>query len=164
MVGDQSVLEVGCGFGFNAVLCTGPYLGMDIDAEMVGLARRLYPDHEFIAGSSAVLCRQSNPPQRFSTGLLSLILHEAEDRAALLREMTGLCGRLVVCDFDPRMSMPRRLGVSLMEESSIASYWRFDPQTPLRERGWALAGTGPISPEFRWWEYLPEGSSGGKEP
>ncbi len=147
LVADDDVVEVGCGFGFNARLCRGGYLGVDLDTEMVRVARRLNPGREFLPGGPAIVSG------RFATGLLSLTLHEANDRTAILRAMGALCPRLVICDYDPRMRLVRRLATSLMEEEVIGSYWGFDLQSTLDEFGWTLTGTGPIGTEYRWWEY-----------
>lgn len=156
-VGRHDVLEVGCGFGVNAALCQGPYLGIDPDREAIEQARRRLPGRRF--GDTTEL----EPGHH--TLLLSLVLHETEQRRELLQQLARLePRRLLIYDFDPRLRGLARLRVNLLEEQAIHSYWGFDAELLLRPLGYTLAEGGALGPRIRWWEFLPTNSRPGASP
>lgn len=146
-VGGCGVLEIGCGFGPNAPLCRGPYLGVDPDADALAEARRRNPDGRF-GGPRQLEAAQQD------TVLLCLVLHETDQREALLdRAATLGARRVLIYDFDPRLAALSRLRVSLLEESCIHSYWGFDPGVVLSRHGYSLSEQGPIGRRIHWWEF-----------
>lgn len=44
---NQSVLDVGCGYGRISPLCTGEYLGIDFSPKMIEVAKEEFPDKTF---------------------------------------------------------------------------------------------------------------------
>lgn len=148
-LGRQSVLEIGCGFGLNARLCQGPYLGLDPDAGAVSEARRRNPGLRFGGVEELASAREIH------TVLFSLVLHETDQRAALLEQAAGLgARRVLIYDFDPRLTGLSRLRVTVLEESCIHSFWGFDPKEVLGRRGYALSEQGPIGARICWWEFV----------
>ena len=145
-LGDQSVLEIGCGFGANARRCRGPYLGVDPDADAVAEARRRNPDRRFGSPADA---HEADA----QTVLFCLVLHETEQREALLNQAADLApARVLIYDFDPRLGGVNRLRVSLLEEQAIRSYWGFDPAGVLAGRGYSPTDGGSIGSRIRFWE------------
>ena len=146
-VGSHSVLEIGCGFGHNARRCQGPYLGLDPDADAVAEARRRNPDRRFGAPADAA-------SEDAHTVLFCLVLHETEERKRLLIQAADLgAQRVLIYDFDPRLTGVDRLRVGLLEEQAIRSYWGFDPARVLEERGYVVASSGAVGSRICFWEF-----------
>lgn len=156
-VGRRSVLEIGCGFGENARRCQGEYLGLDPDAGVIAEARRRHPHRRF--GLLPSVRRQGRPEPledapSSHTVLLCLVLHETEQREALLARVADLdAPRVLIYDFDPALTGASRRRVTFWEESCIHSYWGFDPARPLGETGYRLHGEGPMGPRIRFWQF-----------
>ena len=147
-VGTRGVLEIGCGFGLNAPRCSGPYVGLDPDAGAGAEARRRHPGRRFGDLDEVETAAQH-------TVLLCLVLHETEQREALLTRVAALdAPRVLIYDFDPGLTGLSRRRVTFWEERPIRSYWGFDPGEVLGRRGYTLADGGPIGPRIRWWELV----------
>ncbi len=148
---DSAVLEVGCGFGANFPLCPRGYLGIDVDATAVDVARRRHPAGEFRVWD---LLEHGPPPGRFDAALLCLTLHEAERPSRLLEEVLDPAWpRLLVVDFDPALRGWLLLRESVLEWGKLGPYRRM-PLVNLCERaGWRMRDTGPVGGLFRWWDF-----------
>ena len=79
------VLDVGCGVGALADDCSAErYVGVDIDAESLALARQRHPAHRF--------CAAADPALRVDTIVLLAAIEHVADPAGFLR---GLANHLV---------------------------------------------------------------------
>jgi SAM-dependent methyltransferase len=153
-----AVLDVGCGFGANHPACGPGYLGIDVDATAVEVARKRYPSAEFRVWD---LQEQGPPPGRFDAALLCLVLHEAERPARLLDEaLDPGWSRILVLDFDPALRGWLLVRESLLEWGKLGPYRRLPLVESCQRAGWRLADTGPVGGLFRWWDFR-RGAAGG---
>lgn len=147
-LGDDPVMEIGCGFGANAGYCRGPYLGLDVDEAALRVAKKRHPRRDFRRGGFERLPRDLSPTM---TVLLCAVLHEIRDRE---RALTVLLERghrrIFVCDFDPELSGWLRLWMRVFEPDA-SSYWRKDPVACLREKGWTVKES-RLTPALRVWD------------
>jgi SAM-dependent methyltransferase len=99
----QSVLDVACGTGIVArtaadrLAGTGRVVGLDLNAAMLAVARRVRPDLEWQQGDAAAL---PFPAGAFDRVLCQMALMFFQDRAAALREMARVAapgGVVAVC-------------------------------------------------------------------
>ena len=99
----QSVLDVACGTGIVArtaadrLAGTGRLVGLDLNAAMLAVARRVRPDLEWQQGDVAAL---PYPPGSFDRVLCQMALMFFPDRAAAVREMARVTrpgGVVAVC-------------------------------------------------------------------
>ena len=99
----QSVLDVACGTGIVArtaadrLAGTGRVVGLDLNAAMLAVARRVRPDLEWRQGDVAAL---PFPHGAFDRVLCQMALMFFPDRAAALREMARVAapgGVVAVC-------------------------------------------------------------------
>lgn len=148
----ETLVDIGCGPGFFAVFAArvvgpaGKVYAVDISLEMLmRLGQLLYA--EGLANVQPVLSRETNiplPDGCADAALLANVLHEAEDRLALLAEARRLVrpgGRLLVVDW---RCEPMPHGPPLEE--------RMDPADVAEEAaaaGWEPAGTVEVGP-YHW--------------
>ncbi len=148
----ETLVDVGCGPGYFAIPAaklvgaTGRVYAVDISLEMLmRLGQRLYA--EGLANVQPVLSRETNiplPDGCADAALLANVLHEAEDRVALLAEVRRLVrpgGRLLVVDW---VREPTPHGPPLEE--------RLDPAEVEKEAGtagWTVEGTASVGP-YHW--------------
>ncbi len=149
LLGEGSVLEIGCGIGANAAGRHGRYFGVDPNPAAIAEARRRYPDHRFLCGTVADL---SLCLDEYATVLFCAVLHELADRDQILRQAAALgCPRVLVCDFDPQGNFGQRLMLRLLEPPAINTFWTFDPAAVLEPLGWQVR-TGRVSPRIVYWD------------
>lgn len=160
-VGDSSVVEAGCGFGFNAARCPGDYVGLDPDPGVIHVARREQPEKTFLVADPA---DPEVEPQPRHTALLCLVLHELEQRRPLLQAMTARAReRVLVYDYDPQMGMLSQLNLKLWEPASFASWLSYDLAAEMAPLGFRLVHTDAPAPTFRCWEFV-RGATAARPP
>lgn len=151
LVGDDRVLEVGCGYGDNAPACAAGYLGIDTELPSIERARRWHPGREFMAWD---LLDQGPVPGEFDAVLLCLAVHELTDRDAVLdMAVAHARHRVIVADYDPALRGWLRLREGLLEKGKLGRYLRFDLVGHLALQGWAQARTEPLDDVYRWWVF-----------
>jgi len=149
LVGDVSVIEIGCGFGPNSGYCKGPYLGIDVDPDGIREAKRRHPAKDFLCGDITAV--QGMAP-RYSTVLFCAVLHEMPDYDAALKTCWNAgFHRIVVCDYDPALRGWLRLWMDLFEPAA-RRWWNLQPRLLLPESEWSLR-TGQISCSVLCWEF-----------
>ncbi len=151
LVGDDAVLEVGCGRGRNADACAEGYLGIDIDAEAIADAERCHPLRRFRVWD---VVAQGPLPGEFDTLLLCLTVHEVDRPARLFEEVLGMPRRRVlVVDYDPALGGWLRLREGALEMGRLGRFGRLDLVGIHQRRGWRLHGTAPFADMYRWWDF-----------
>lgn len=154
--GAQSVIEAGCGFGFNADQCAGSYTGLDLDPDVVLVARRARRGGTFLVADAV---DPEVEPRPRHTALLCLLLHEVEPRGPLLAAMASRAReRLLVYDYDPALGALERIKLRLMEPPAIESYWDLDLPGEVAPLGFRLLNTESIGGQFRCWEFVRKGT------
>lgn len=124
------VLDVGCGSGSLAgYVAPADYVGLDIDAASIELARASHPDHTFMLS-------QNLPDDAFDTVVaLAIIEHVAEPVDFLTRlggRLSGSSNARVVCTTPhPRMDWIHTIGARVGIFSRSAS----DEHEELLDRG-----------------------------
>ena len=156
MAGARSVIEAGCGFGFNADHCAGSYTGLDLDSTVVKVARRVRRRGTFLVADAA---NPSVEPRSRHTALLCLLLHEVDPRSPLLAAMAGRAQeRLLIYDYDPALGALARLKLAAMEPPSIESYWTLNLPREVAPLGFRLMRSESIEGQFRCWDFVREGN------
>ncbi len=158
-LGEERVLEIGCGFGMNAPHLRGRYAGWDVDEKMIAKARELHPDGRFVAGDVG---EHVDDLAGAPTVLFSLVLHElpGDIRERLLDAAAQIAaGRILVFDFNPEMSPFQKRLTSLIEEESLQSFWDFRLADFLAARGWSLHETREINRRFCMWRFVRRGQT-----
>jgi SAM-dependent methyltransferase len=151
LVGEDVVLEVGCGRGRNAAACADGYLGIDVDAEAIADAQRDVPHRRFLVWD---LVAQGPVPGEFDTLLLSMTVHELGVAERVLEEVLSVPRRRVlVVDYDPALGGWLRLREGALEMGKLGRFGRLDLVGIHQRRGWRLHGTAPFADMFRWWEF-----------
>ena len=147
-LGDDPVVEIGCGFGANARYCRGPYLGLDVDEAALRVARKRHPGRDFLHESVGDGPLESIPPW---TVLLCAVLHEIQDREHMLTVLSERGHRrILVCDFDPDLGGWLRLWMRVFEPGA-ATYWGNDPVASLRRSGWIVSES-RLTPALMIWD------------
>ncbi len=136
----ETFLDVGCGSGYFSLPAarlvgpTGHVYAVDISLEMLmRVGRRIYA--EGVVNVETVLSRETNiplPDGCADAALLANVLHEADDRPALLREIHRLVrpgGRLLVVDWRKAETpagppVEDRLEPEVAEAEAVAAGWR----------------------------------------
>ena len=156
LTGVRSVVEAGCGFGFNAEYCAGMYTGLDLDAGVIKDARRDRTGGTFLVADAV---DPDVEPRPFHTALLCLLLHEVEPRGPLLEAMAGRAReRLLIYDYDPGLPALSRLRLSLFEPPALESYWALDLPREVAPLGFRLVQSEAIAGQFRCWEFIRRGT------
>lgn len=101
------VLDIGCGYGFYSDIFGKNYVGIDIDADAIDSAWRLYPDKHFEIGDATHLQFENN---RFELIISVLVLHHIDDvgliaLASQLKRVLKEGGHVFIVD----MVLPKRL-------------------------------------------------------
>jgi hypothetical protein len=155
--GAQSIIEAGCGFGFNADHCAGSYTGLDMNAGVVKAARQHHARGTFLVADAV------NPevePKPRHTALLCLLLHEVEPRGPLLAAMANRAQeRLLVYDYNPRLGTLDRLRLSMLEPPSLESYWSLNLPKEAAALGFRLTISEAIGGQFRCWDFVRESTA-----
>ncbi len=150
-VGAASVVEAGCGFGFNAPNCAGEYLGLDVDSSAIRLARAEQPRGTFLMADATEPAVELRPRH---TALLCLLLHEVAHRQPLIQAMAAMAReRVLIYDYDPALPFLGRLRLSFWEPPALKSYWDLDLPGELSTLGFRLLETNVPAPTFRFWEF-----------
>ncbi len=121
-----SLLEIGCGFGFNAALRGGDYLGVDPDPRVIEVARRRNPGKRFEIEDGAPL---NIPDGGIDNVLLCLVIHELtpQNREAVLREAARIAkNRIYIFDHVQDLRGLSGWWIRLNERSDFDEYLRFD--------------------------------------
>lgn len=152
-VGDQSALEIGCGFGVNAAHLPGPYVGLDVDERIIAKARALRPGKRFLVGGARdhVDTLAGTPIVFFA-----LVIHElpVADREGVLRAAARIAGeQILVFDFDPGMSAAAKWRLGLLEERTLDAYWGFDLPAFMATQGWSTCDRRSINRLFCRWKF-----------
>jgi len=108
------VLDFGCGVGELARIVAAPdYVGVDVDAESLDLARGRFPQHRFLAPGDLP------GEERFDTVVALAVVEHAQDPAGLVARLAGAlapAGRLVLTTphpvFEPVHDVAARLGLA----------------------------------------------------
>jgi 2-polyprenyl-3-methyl-5-hydroxy-6-metoxy-1,4-benzoquinol methylase len=115
-----AVLDVGCGSGALAKLvAASPYVGVDVDSDVLDIARKAYPAHRF----------ERDLPDRsskFDTVVSLAVIEHVHEPATLLHEMSGRLrchpdARLVLSTPHPRAEWIHGLGAKAGLFSKAAS-------------------------------------------
>jgi SAM-dependent methyltransferase len=109
-LGDGPLLDYGCGIGeLAAEVDAGRYLGVDVDAESLAVARRRHPAHRFLAVDEL----EAAAPVAFDRIVaLALIEHLPDPRgwlAAMGRRLAA-GGRIVLTTPEPRLQGAHDVG------------------------------------------------------
>ncbi len=103
------VLDYGCGVGALALMCqSDAYLGVDIDEEVLEVARRNQPQFKFVSEVSEA--------ERFDTIVALAVIEHVSDPAGLLtkfRWMLKLAGRVVLTTPHPTVEWIHTLGTRI---------------------------------------------------
>lgn len=155
LAGARSIIEAGCGFGFNADHCGGVYTGLDLEAGVVKRARRDRGRGTFLVADAA---DPTVEPRPYHTALLCLLLHEVDARGPLLTAMAGRAReRLLIYDYDPALPALARLRLSLLEPPALESYWALNLPREVAALGFRLVHSEAIAGQFRCWEFMRDG-------
>lgn len=113
VVGDASILDLGCGYGelLRYYCPPGPYIGADMVPEFVAEARRRYPGREFLSGDVLAARVQLRSDWVVLAGVLSSV----PDPATLLSAAAGLARAGLICD----ITLGERLPVEFKELSRL---------------------------------------------
>lgn len=151
------VIEIGSGFGINSQAVAGDYLGIDVDSRLLNAAADRYPDREFRDVDVFILEKKDGS---FHTVLISLFLHEIEDRAAVVAKAARLASHLVVVlDFEPSLGPFFRFRQTLLDVKAIKTYWKFNLAAALEEEGLREKRTFAVNNLFRAWVFEQADSS-----
>jgi hypothetical protein len=149
LVGNDPVIEIGCGFGPNSDFCGGAYLGIDVSHDAVREAKRRHPTKHFLCGDIMTAVDEA---AGYNTVLLCAVLHEMADFADVLGEFTHTgIHRILVCDYDPELSGWLRLWMNLFEPDA-RRWWGCDPGLLLPQSEWSFR-SGQITHSLLWWEF-----------
>ena len=103
------VLDVGCANGMLSQWCQpDAYLGVDIDAESIGIARRQRPDFRFAT--------QLPTDEHFDTIVALALIEHVKDPAGLLatlRPLLSQAGAIVITTPHPRIEWAHTLGAKV---------------------------------------------------
>ncbi len=153
LIGDESVVEIGCGFGPNSEYCKGAYLGVDISLDAIREAEKRYPTKDFLHGDVATA---KDAATGRNTVLFCVALHEMSNYADVLNAFTETgIHRIIVCDYDPELRGWLRFGMNLLEPDA-AKWWDSKPSQFLPESEWSLQ-SGQITRSLLWWEFTRKG-------
>lgn len=144
-----SLLEIGCGFGFNADFCRGDYLGVDPDERVIVRARKRRPQKRFQVMDGARLDLQGASVEEV---LLCLVIHELdpECREQTLAEAARVArGRILIFDFRNDLDGLRGWWIRLNEGADFGQYLGFDLETFMRGLGRKTLASRPINRFFR---------------
>lgn len=105
---DDSVLDVGCGYGrllnYLGVSRPGEYVGIDISPDLVAVARRIHTDRTFECVRDTVQCLKDLPDRSFDVvaalWLKAALLRNGQGElwGLILRQMERVAERVVVID------------------------------------------------------------------
>jgi 2-polyprenyl-3-methyl-5-hydroxy-6-metoxy-1,4-benzoquinol methylase len=113
-LGSGPVLDMGCGTGLLAAgIPADRYLGVDLDADTIAIARRTYPQHRFqtLAEFEAL-----PPVERFSTVVALAVIEHVPSPEEWLRTMATFLepgGRIVLTTPHPRYRRVHEFGAAL---------------------------------------------------
>lgn len=149
LVGNDPVIEIGCGFGPNAKYCKGPYLGIDISPDAIREAKRRYPIKDFLCGDVETI---KSHLSGYSIVLFSAVLHEISDYEGTLSIVAGAgFNRILICDYDPELHGWLRIWMNIFEPHA-KRWWGCQPDMLLPESEWSVQ-KGQITNSLLWWEF-----------
>jgi SAM-dependent methyltransferase len=136
-IGDAPGLlyEIGCGFGFNATLRRGDYLGVDPDLRAIEAARRRNPGKRFEIKDVASLNIAGGEVEDV---LLCLVIHELTSpvRMAVLAEAARVTqGRICVFDYVRDLRGLSGWWIRFNERPHFEEYLQFDLPDAMRSLG-----------------------------
>ena len=132
---NQSILDVGCGFGdlygyFKNEGVEFDYLGCDINENLIEIAKNIYPDAKFIVQDFEEGVYDSNFDWVFASGIFN---HKLDDNKSsiqnMLKKMFQLCNKGVAINF-------LSTNVDFMQENAFYTdpAWVLDICKPLTRR------------------------------
>jgi hypothetical protein len=149
LIGNDPVIEIGCGFGPNSDYCKGAYLGIDISHDAVREAKRRHPTKDFLCGD---ITTAKDVVSGYNTVLFCAVLHEMSDyEGAMSAFIHASIHRILVCDYDPELGGWLRLWMNLFEPDA-RRWWGCQPSLLLPESEWSLR-SGQITRSLLWWEF-----------
>ena len=132
-----SLLEIGCGFGFNAAFRDGDYLGIDPDSRVIEIARKRRPVKNFDIRDGASI---DLPDAGVDNVLLCLVIHELEPqkREKVLREAARVAKDRIFI-FEHRQNLRGLTGwwVRFNERRHYDEYLHFDLPAVMKSLGLA---------------------------
>jgi SAM-dependent methyltransferase len=149
LIGNDRVIEIGCGFGPNADYCKGAYLGIDISPDAIREAQRRHPARAFICGGVDTVTDKASG---YDVVLLCAVLHEIPDYVGALNAVaeSGI-RRIVICDYDPELRGWLRLWMGVFEPAA-RRWWGCRPSLLLPGPEWSIRN-GSITRSLPWWEF-----------
>ena len=146
------LVEIGCGFGINARLREGDYLGLDPDPRVIEAARQRNPGRRFETLDGADL---GLPDGSAAVALFVLTLHETprEDMERVLAEARRVAKNVLVFDYNTRLAGLSGLWIRLNERADFRDYLAFDIAGTMERAGWRLAADQKINRTFHKWVF-----------
>lgn len=149
LIGDDRVIEIGCGFGPNAAACRGNYLGIDMNPEAVREAQRRYPAKKFLCGDVTSI---TSAASGYDTVLFCAVLHEIPDpKSALETVIHAGIRRILICDYDPELRGWLRLWMNIFEPDA-RNWWGCRPELLVPEPAWSVR-KGHLTRALLWWDF-----------
>ncbi len=149
LIGSDSVIEIGCGFGPNTNYIQGAYLGIDSNPDAIQEAKRRYPTKDFLCKDVMAVKEEASG---YNTALFCAVLHEIPDyKGALNAVIRAGVRRILICDYDPELGGWLRFWMDRFEPEA-KRWWGCQPDLFLPESEWSLR-MGQITRSLLWWEF-----------